>query len=112
MQCVLSQKLHEMLPELALAGKASYAAFNSDSGNMMFKKEDLLSLAQDEMPFGKFSGRRIIDLPEEYLLWFREKGFPEGRLGMLMALALEIKMEGLEGLIEPLKGVKSRMTFH
>lgn len=78
----------------------------------MFKKEDLLSLAQDEMPFGRFSGRKIIDLPEEYLLWFRDKGFPEGRLGFLMALALEIKIEGLENLIEPLKGKQSRMTFH
>jgi uncharacterized protein (DUF3820 family) len=78
----------------------------------MFQKEDLLALAQTDMPFGKYSGRKIIDLPEEYLLWFREKGFPEGRLGMLMALALEIKIEGLESLIEPLKGRHSKYTFH
>ncbi|WP_413665883.1 DUF3820 family protein [Microbulbifer sp. ANSA003] len=55
------------------------------------------------MPFGKYSGRVLIDLPEEYLLWFAKKGFPEGRLGQLMALALEIKVEGLQGLIDPLR---------
>lgn len=78
----------------------------------MFEKEDLLALAEYEMPFGKYTGRKMIDLPEDYLLWFRQKGFPEGRLGMLMALALEIKIEGLENLIEPLKGKRSRYTFH
>jgi len=78
----------------------------------MFEKEDLLALAQTTMPFGKHAGWKIIDLPEPYLLWFREKGFPEGRLGMLMALALEIKVEGLEYLIEPLKGKDSQHTFH
>lgn len=78
----------------------------------MFQKEDLVELAKFQMPFGKYTGRVIIDLPEEYLLWFKDKGFPEGKLGMLMALALEIKIEGLESLIEPLKGKRSRHTFH
>jgi uncharacterized protein (DUF3820 family) len=78
----------------------------------MFQKEHLVDLAHYKMPFGKYSGRVIIDLPEEYLLWFRDKGFPEGKLGMLMALALEIKIEGLESLIEPLKGKQSSYTFH
>ncbi|GMG86669.1 DUF3820 family protein [Biformimicrobium ophioploci] len=66
--------------------------------------EDLKALATMKMPFGKYAGRVLIDLPEEYLLWFARKGeFPNGRLGELMALALEIRMEGLEGLIKPLK---------
>lgn len=78
----------------------------------MFQKEDLVELATLQMPFGKYAGRVIIDLPEEYLLWFKDKGFPEGKLGMLMALALEIKIEGLESLIEPLKGKNSSYTFH
>lgn len=69
----------------------------------MFEKKDLLALANDFMPFGKYQGRIIIDVPEEYLLWFAKKGFPEGRLGMLLALALEIKINGLEYIIEPLK---------
>jgi len=70
---------------------------------LVFEKKDLLALANDYMPFGKYQGRVIIDIPEEYLLWFANKGFPEGRLGMLLALALEIKINGLEQIIEPLK---------
>lgn len=62
-------------------------------------REDMDKLARLTMPFGKFSGRRIIDLPEEYLLWFRQKGFPKGELGRIMQLALELKINGLEGLI-------------
>lgn len=68
-----------------------------------FEKQDLLDIARMPMPFGKYAERPLIDLPEAYLLWFANKGFPEGRLGRLMALALEVKIEGLEGLIEPLK---------
>ncbi len=56
-----------------------------------------------EMPFGKYQGSTLIDLPEAYLIWFANQGFPEGQLGRLMALALEIKINGLESLIEPLK---------
>ena len=69
----------------------------------MFDKEDLLAIARTQMPFGKFQGRALIDLPEAYLLWFADKGFPEGRLGELLALTLEIKINGLEYLLVPLK---------
>ena len=69
----------------------------------MFDKKDLIKLAKMEMPFGKYQGRMLIDLPEAYLIWFANQGFPEGQLGRLMALALEIKINGLESLIEPLK---------
>jgi uncharacterized protein (DUF3820 family) len=74
----------------------------------MFEKEDLKKLATMEMPFGKYQGRVLIDLPEAYLLWFAQKGFPPGQLGMLLGLALEIKTNGLEYLIAPLKDKSSK----
>ena len=70
----------------------------------MFDKQDLLKLANQTMPFGKYQGKVLIDLPEEYLLWFAKKEFPKGELGRLMQLALEIRINGLEGIIRPLKG--------
>jgi len=76
---------------------------------ILLDKEDLVRLAKMVMPFGKYKGSVLIDLPEPYLLWFADKGFPEGKLGMLMKLALEIKIHGLTHLIEPLK---SRPTIH
>ena len=69
----------------------------------MFEKEDILGIAQTEMPFGKYKGRLLVDLPEAYLLWFADKGYPAGRLGRLMQLALEIKINGLESILTPLK---------
>ncbi|MET4693228.1 DUF3820 family protein [Endozoicomonas lisbonensis] len=69
----------------------------------MFDKQDLLKLARMTMPFGKYSGRVLIDLPEEYLLWFAKKGFPQGELGRLLQLALEIHINGLTDVIQPLK---------
>jgi uncharacterized protein (DUF3820 family) len=69
----------------------------------MFEKQDLLKLANQPMPFGKYQGKVLIDLPEEYLLWFARKGFPQGELGRLLQLALEIRINGLEGVIMPLK---------
>jgi uncharacterized protein (DUF3820 family) len=54
------------------------------------------------MPFGKYRDRPLLELPENYLLWLERQGFPTGRLGGLLALALEIKREGLTHLLEPL----------
>ncbi len=62
-------------------------------------RADMEKLAALTLPFGKYKGRRVIDLPEDYLLWFKQKGFPKGELGRIMQLALELKVNGLEGLI-------------
>ncbi len=69
----------------------------------MLSKENLVKLARYKMPFGKYAGRVLIVVPDEYLLWFEKKGFPEGELGQLMQLCLELKIEGLDSLVKPLK---------
>ncbi|KII76747.1 DUF3820 family protein [Vibrio renipiscarius] len=69
----------------------------------MLDKENLIKLARKQMPFGKYAGRALIDLPEEYLLWFDKKGYPEGELGALMQLCLALKVEGLDEIVKPLK---------
>ena len=68
-------------------------------------KEDLPKIANQTMSFGRFKDRALIDLPEAYLLWFVDRGFPKGKLGELMRLTLEIKVNGLESLIEPLREI-------
>ena len=68
----------------------------------------LVALAKTPMPFGRYKGRAIIDLPEEYLLWFQKQGFPGGSLGRMMALALEIKVNGLEALVDQALGREPR----
>lgn len=75
----------------------------SDEQSVDMNPEVLLDIANMKMPFGKYFGRCLIDLPEEYLLWFQGKGFPPGKLGDLLAMTLEIKVEGLESLVTPLK---------
>jgi len=64
----------------------------------------LLKLAQARMPFGKYAGVRLIDLPEEYIIWFYNKGLPEGKLGEMLRNVYEIKINGLEYLLKPFKG--------
>jgi uncharacterized protein len=55
------------------------------------------------MPFGKYKGIVLCNLPVSYLEWFAKEGFPQGKLGMLLATIYEIKINGLEYLLEPLK---------
>jgi len=63
----------------------------------------LLQLVEIQMPYGRFKGRILCDLPVSYLEWFSRKGFPKDKLGILLQTLYEIKMNGLENLLEPLK---------
>ena len=65
--------------------------------------QHLIDLVTTKMPFGKFKGRHLYDLPEFYLVWYRNKGFPAGKLGSLMSTMYEIKLNGLEKILDPLK---------
>jgi uncharacterized protein len=65
--------------------------------------EDLEKLVIREMPFGKYKGRLIADLPGSYLHWFARKGFPPGEIGRLLALMREIDHNGLKPMLEPLR---------
>lgn len=65
--------------------------------------EHLEALVTTEMPFGKYKGRLIADLPGNYLNWFAREGFPPGRLGQLLALMHELDHNGLSGLLTPLR---------
>ena len=68
--------------------------------------EDLQLLVTREMPYGKYKGRRIADLPGNYLTWFAREGFPKGELGRLLALMHEIDHNGLSDLLIPLRGAR------
>ena len=68
--------------------------------------ELLLKLVEMKMPFGKYEGRLLCDLPVSYLEWFNRKGFPAGKLGVLLQTMYEIKLNGLEYLLVPLKSKK------
>jgi uncharacterized protein (DUF3820 family) len=65
-------------------------------------RKELLELANARMPFGKYEGKLLIELPENYLVWYQSKGFPKGKLGNQLAQMMEIKLNGLEKLIYPL----------
>ncbi len=66
------------------------------------QREELIKLANMKMPFGKYKGRFLVDLPEFYIVWYRNKGFPNGKLGDQMQMIYDIKVNGLEHLIKPL----------
>lgn len=61
-----------------------------------------MELARQRMPFGKYKGRLLLDLPEPYLAWFARQGFPPGKLGMLLSTAFEVKTNGLTELVRAL----------
>jgi len=63
----------------------------------------LLDLAKAKMPFGQFKNRSLIDLPEHYLVWFKNQGFPKGKLGQQMASVYELKLNGLEDIVRKIQ---------
>lgn len=69
---------------------------------MTFEHEALIELANVKMPFGKYAGRYLVELPETYVLWFKGKGYPKGKLGDQLRAIEEIKTNGLEALLQPL----------
>lgn len=67
------------------------------------QKQLLIKLAHAKMPFGKYEGRYLIDLPEHYIVWYHNKGFPKGQLGEMLGLVYELKLNGLEELVRNIK---------
>ncbi len=63
----------------------------------------LLGLVKMKMPFGKYKGTFLIDLPEHYIVWYHNKGFPKGKLGQQMHLVYELKLNGLEELVKTIQ---------
>jgi uncharacterized protein (DUF3820 family) len=66
-------------------------------------QKKLIELAHTKMPFGKYKDRYLIDLPEYYVVWYSNKGFPNGLLGQQLQLVYELKLNGLEELIRNIK---------
>ncbi|MES2207809.1 MAG: DUF3820 family protein [Pseudomonadota bacterium] len=71
--------------------------------NVQLDAEFLKDLVSTPMPYGKYEGYMLADVPEHYLMWLSRQGFPKGKLGQLLALAYEIRLNGLEYLLKPLK---------
>ncbi|NVK58010.1 MAG: DUF3820 family protein [Alteromonadaceae bacterium] len=64
--------------------------------------KELKAAVNQTMPFGKYAGRKLIHLPEPYLVWFNKQGFPDGKLGQQLALMYEVKLNGMETMLQPL----------
>jgi uncharacterized protein (DUF3820 family) len=75
------------------------------------KLEDLIKIANMKMPFGRYRGWTLIDLPEPYVVWFYKEGFPPGEIGNLLAQLYEIKCNSLEYLFEPLRHTSGNQDF-
>jgi uncharacterized protein (DUF3820 family) len=74
-----------------------------DNSNSQPNPDLLKELVTMRMPFGKYKETLLCNLPVSYLEWFHREGFPKGKLGMLLATIYEIKINGLEKLLDPLK---------
>ncbi|WP_435263889.1 DUF3820 family protein [Tenacibaculum sp. nBUS_03] len=70
---------------------------------MLPDKQFLIDTANMKMPFGKYKGTFLIDIPEYYLVWYKNKGFPAGKLGKMMALVYELQLNGLEDILKKIR---------
>lgn len=68
-----------------------------------FDQEFLIKLAHTKMPYGKYKGRYLIDIPEYYIVWYKNHGFPKGKLGDMLGEVYQLKLNGLEGLIRTIQ---------
>lgn len=66
-------------------------------------KQLLIKLSKAKMPFGKYKDTYLSDLPEYYMIWYKNKGFPEGQIGEMMAAVYELKLNGLEYLLQRIR---------
>jgi hypothetical protein len=69
----------------------------------MQDQQFLIETSKMRMPFGKYKGRYLIDLPEHYIVWYHNKGFPKGKLGLMLGLVYELKLNGLEDLLRKIR---------
>jgi uncharacterized protein len=74
-----------------------------DNNSAPINPQVLVELVSVRMPFGKYKNRILCDLPEPYLVWFHQKGFPPGKIGTLLSALYEIKFNGLEYLLKPIR---------
>ncbi len=72
---------------------------------IILDEKEFLKTLNTLMPFGKYKGRRLIELPEDYVMWFARKGFPEGKLGQMLKCIYEIQLNGLDHSLK-LKNIK------
>ena len=70
---------------------------------MLFSKEKIIKLSHAKMPFGKYKGKYLSELPDAYLVWFKQKGFPKNDLGRMLMEVYEIKLNGLEHLLTKIR---------
>lgn len=76
---------------------------NTDINNNQTDSTILLDIVTKKMPFGKYQGKFYTDIPEHYLVWFKQKGFPKGRIGEILSTLYEIRLNGLEYLLKDIK---------
>ncbi len=69
----------------------------------MQNKQFLIDTSKAKMPFGKYKGTYLIDLPEHYVVWYNNKGFPAGKLGKMLGLVYELKLNGLEDILRQIR---------